>query len=221
MLFDKGKLEIFYLSSRKLSMSLNHCYSVLCALLIKWGRKSQAFANASWPPTQKFEHASLSMACFKETVVLGTDDSSFPLPVKKPDDKYVLGAQGYGLNIKQWIAIMWKVDLESRQWRTHAGAVFVPPCRGQLARCARGGHSVCLPCRDRAAGCIVWLCGVASQSKPSVRLSRFGVNSCTCTSYAQACRPVMLMKSQELLTGKPDTFRAKDDKPILCTTGSW
>lgn len=79
------------------------------------------------------EEPSLGTACFKETVVLGTEDSSFPLPVKKPHDKYVLGAQGYGLNIKQWIAIMWKVDLESRQWRTHAGAVFVPPCRGQLA----------------------------------------------------------------------------------------
>lgn len=160
MLFDKGKLEIFYLSSRKLSMSLNHCYSVLCALLIKWGRKSQAFANASWPPTQKFEHASLSMACFKETVVLGTDDSSFPLPVKKPDDKYVLGAQGYGLNIKQWIAIMWKVDLESRQWRTHAGAVFVPPCRGQLARCA-GGDILCashvgIVLLDASCGCVGW-----------------------------------------------------------------
>lgn len=219
MLFDKGKLEIFYLSSRKLSMSLNHCYSVLCALLIKWGRKSQAFANASWPPTQK----NPLWACFKETVVLGTDDSSFPSPVKKPDDEYILGAQGYGLNIKQWIAIMWKVDLESRQWRTHAGAVFVPPCRGQLARCA-GGNILCashvgIVLLDASCDCVGW---PLSPSRVSVSQGlESNINSCTCASYAQACRPVMLMKSQELLTGKPDTFRAKDDKPILCTTVSW
>lgn len=170
MFFDKGKLEIFYLSW-KLSVSLNHCYSVLCALLIKWGRESQAFANASQPPTQK----NPVWANFKETVVLGSDDSSFPLPIKKPDDKYVLGTQGYGLNIKQWIAIMWKFDPDSRQWRTHAGGVFIPPGREQLARCARNEHSVCLPYRDRAAGCITWLCGVAFQSQLSVCLSRFWV----------------------------------------------
>lgn len=34
------------------------------------------------------------LARFKETVVLGTDDSSFSFPVKKPDNKYVLGTQG-------------------------------------------------------------------------------------------------------------------------------
>lgn len=151
MLFDKGKLEIYL--SWKLSMSLNHCYSVLGALHIKWGRESQAFANESQPPTQKNQ----VWTCFKETVVLGSDDSSFP--IKKPDDKYILGAQGYGLNIKQWIEIMWKVDLGSRQWGTLAGALFIPPQRGQLTRCARGEHSMCLPCRDHAAGCIVWLCG--------------------------------------------------------------
>lgn len=167
MLFDKGKLEIFYLSW-KLSMSLTHCYTVLWAFLIKWGKESQAFANASQPPTQK----NPVWACFKETVVLGSDDSSFPLSIKKPDDKYVLGAQGYGLNIQQWIAIMWKVDLEIRQWRTHAGAVFIPPCMGQLAR---DEHSMCLPCRNHAAGCIMWLCGVAFQSQLSIPLSRFWV----------------------------------------------
>lgn len=48
-------------------------------------------------PTQK----NPVWACFKETVGLGSDDSSIPLPTKKPDDKYVLGAQGYGVNIKQ------------------------------------------------------------------------------------------------------------------------
>lgn len=167
MLFERGKLEIYH--SWKLSMSSNHCYSVLCALLIKWGRESQAFANTSQPPTQK----NPVWACFKETVVLGSDESFFP--IKKPDDKYILGAQGYGLNIKQGIAIMWKVSLESRQWRTHAGAVFIPPRRGQLARCARDEHSMCLPCRDHAAGCIMWLCRVVFQSQLSVQLSRVWV----------------------------------------------
>lgn len=193
MFFDKGKLEIFYLSW-KLSVSLNHCYSVLCALLIKWGRESQAFANASQPPTQK----NPVWANFKETVVLGSDDSSFPLPIKKPDDKYVLGTQGYGLNIKQWIAIMWKFDPDSRQWRTHAGGVFTPQAGGSWPGVPEMNilcvSRIGIVLLDASRGCVgwpfspSWVC--VSQGFES------HIHSCTCISYAQACRPVMLMQSQ-------------------------
>jgi len=33
------------------------------------------------------------LACFKPTDVLGTDDSASSFPIKKPDNKYVLGTQ--------------------------------------------------------------------------------------------------------------------------------
>lgn len=57
-------------------------------------KMSQGVAGfCKWKPPKQKDPV---LARFKETVFLGTEDSSFSFPIKKLDDKYLLGTQGSG-----------------------------------------------------------------------------------------------------------------------------
>lgn len=104
-------------------MGLN-CYFTYCFACKT--RESQAFANGS----QQHQKNSV-LACFRDLTI-----HLFAFAIKTSDDKQALGTQGSAgaliqSHTKQWIAIMWKVNLESREWRTNAGAgLSSPHCAG-------------------------------------------------------------------------------------------